>query len=230
MIHLALTQDTALKRVLCLGAHCDDVEIGMGATLAMLAAARPDIDIRICVLTSDDTRKGESQAALTEFLQGHGAWEVDFQAFRNGHFPWQGTQIKSHIESYKAFDPQIVFTHYRGDHHQDHRTVSELTANTFRDHLVLEYEILKYDPDLGNPNVFVPITQEQLERKIDILMRSFASQHDKQWFTPDVFRSMARIRGVHGASRTGHAEAFYSSKMTLRLGPVMSASPTSNGA
>ncbi|MEO1576195.1 MAG: PIG-L family deacetylase, partial [Pseudomonadota bacterium] len=140
---------------------------------------------------------------------------LEVKQFRNGHFPWHATEIKAHIETYKAFDPQLVFTHYRHDHHQDHRTVSELTANTFRNHLVLEYEILKYDGDLDNPNVFVPLTREQLNAKVDTLMRCFESQLDKQWFTPDVFAGIARIRGVHGACDTGFAEAFYNHKMTL---------------
>ena len=217
MVSLPLLNDPSLRRVLCLGAHCDDVEIGMGATLAQLAVRHPQLEISVCLLTGDDRRSAESQAALGEILAGHPAHTVNVQCFRNGHFPWQATEIKAHIESYKAFDPQLVFTHYRHDHHQDHRTVSELTTNTFRDHLVLEYEILKYDPDLGNPNVFVPITREQLDAKIDILMRSFPSQADKQWFTPDVFSSLARIRGVHSASPTGFAEAFYAHKMSVSL-------------
>ncbi len=215
MLALPLFDRPDLSRVLCLGAHCDDVEIGMGGTLAQLASARPDVSIRVCVLTGDDVRTGETQAALAELLGAHPDAQVDVQGFRNGHFPWQATEIKAHIETYKAFDPQLVFTHFRHDHHQDHRTVSELTANTFRDHLVLEYEILKYDGDLGNPNVFVALTREQLDAKVATLMRCFASQLDKQWFTPDVFTSMARIRGVHAASASGFAEAFYNHKMSL---------------
>lgn len=217
MIQLGLTQDPALKRVLCLGAHCDDVEIGMGATLSMLAAARPDVEIRICILSGDATRSGESKAALAQLLAQHPSWTLETQAFRDGHFPWQGSHIKACIESFKAFDPQVVFTHYRDDQHQDHKMVSEITANTFRDHLILEYEILKYDPDLGNPNVFVPVTQAQLEHKIDVLVRCFPSQHHRQWFTPDALRAIARIRGVHSAGKTRFAEAFYVRKMTLDL-------------
>ncbi|MFK8015360.1 MAG: PIG-L deacetylase family protein [Gammaproteobacteria bacterium] len=217
MLTLPLLSDPSLRRVLCLGAHCDDVEIGMGATLAQLCAARPELEIAVCVLTGNDVRSAETTSALEEMMAGHAPHKIDIQNFRNGHFPWHATDIKAHIETYKEFDPQLVFTHYRQDHHQDHRTVSELTANTFRDHLVLEYEILKYDPDLGNPNVFVPVTREQLDAKIDILMRSFPSQADKQWFTADVFSSMARIRGVHSASPTGFAEAFYANKISLSM-------------
>lgn len=215
MLTLPLFDRPDLKRVLCLGAHCDDVEIGMGGTLAQLAAARPDVRIEVCVLTGNDTRTPETTAAIGELMGDHRDFGLEVKQFRNGHFPWHATDIKAHIETYKAFDPQLVFTHYRHDHHQDHRTVSELTANTFRNHLVLEYEILKYDGDLGNPGIFVPLTRDQLKAKVDTLMRCFASQLDKQWFTPDVFEAMARIRGVHGACDTGLAEAFYNHKMTL---------------
>ena len=169
----------------------------------------------MCVLTGDATRERETRRAIGEMFGEHDNSDVDVLDFRNGHFPWHAPDIKAHIESYKAFDPQLVFTHYRHDHHQDHRTVSELTANTFRNHLVLEYEILKYDGDLGNPSVFLPLTREQLEQKIDTLMRCFESQLDKQWFTRDVFAAMARLRGVHAASATGFAEAFYNHKLTL---------------
>ena len=216
MLSLPLFDRPELTRVLCLGAHCDDVEIGMGGTLAQLAAARPDVRIEVCVLTGNATRTPETTAAIGELMGDHPDFGLQVKQFRNGHFPWHATEIKAHIETYKAFDPQLVFTHYRHDHHQDHRTVSELTANTFRNHLVLEYEILKYDGDLANPNVFVPLTRDQLNAKVDTLMRCFASQLDKQWFTPDVFEAMARIRGVHGACDTGLAEAFYNHKMTLK--------------
>jgi LmbE family N-acetylglucosaminyl deacetylase len=213
MLNLPLFDRPDLQRVLCLGAHCDDVEIGMGGTLTELARRRPDVTIQVCVLTGNKERTQETMAATREMLGAHPQCDVDVFGFRNGHFPWQATEIKAHLEKYKSFDPQLVFTHYRHDHHQDHRTVSELTANTFRDHLVLEYEILKYDGDLGNPNVFIPLTEQQLETKIDTLMRCFKSQLDKQWFTRDVFHAMARIRGVHGA--TPYAEAFYCNKLTL---------------
>ncbi len=217
MLSLSLFENPQLSRVLCLGAHCDDVEIGMGATLSALAEARPDVQIEICVLTGNEVRSKETHAALGDMLGDHAHTNVDVFAFRNGHFPWQATEIKAHIEKYKAFDPQLVFTHYRHDHHQDHRTVSELTANTFRDHLVLEYEILKYDPDLGNPNVFVSLSREQLTRKIDILMRRFESQLDKHWFSRDVFDALASIRCFHMASPSVFAESFYANKLALSI-------------
>lgn len=206
------------KRILCLGAHCDDIEIGCGSTLLQLARYYPDAIFRICTFSGDDDREAETRTAIARFLGERASENIDVQRFRNGHFPYCANEIKEHLESYKGFQPDLVFTHYRLDHHQDHRTVSELTANTFRDNLVLEYEILKYDSDLGNPNVFVPSNRADLDLKISILMESFTSQLEKQWFSRDVFESMARIRGVHSASPTGFAEAFYGNKLTAKIG------------
>ena len=189
----------------------------MGATLSALALANPDTEFELLVLTGNPTREAETRAAISALLPPDCRYRLSVERFRNGHFPFVASDVKARIEQCKTFDPQLVFTHFRHDHHQDHRTISELTANTFRNHLVLEYEILKYDGDLGNPNTFIEISEEQLDRKIDVLMRSFDSQRNKQWFTEDVFRSMARIRGVHAASSTGFAEAFYSHKLTLRV-------------
>ena len=218
MLGLSLQGLHAPKTILCLGAHCDDVEIGCGATLRKLAKSYPAASIKICVLTGDKTREAETRAALSRILEGDSNYEIDVQRFRNGHFPYCAADIKAHIESYKDFQPDLIFTHYRFDHHQDHRTVSELTANTFRDNLVFEYEILKYDSDLGNPNVFVPVTKTDLESKVSILMDSFGSQLNKQWFKPEVFESIARIRGVQCASPSGYAEAFYGNKISLAVG------------
>ena len=218
MLGLTFDQSRTPERILCLGAHCDDVEIGCGATLLRLARLLPDAEIRICVFTGNDEREAETREALQRLLGERVRDSIDVQRFRNGHFPYCASEIKEHLESYKSFRPDLIFTHYRHDHHQDHRTVSELTANTFRDNLVLEYEILKYDPDLGNPNVFVPTSREDLDLKISILMESFASQLDKQWFTKSTFEALARIRGVHSASPTGFAEAFYGGKVTVDFG------------
>lgn len=215
MQSLTIDGSAPLHRVLCLGAHCDDIEIGCGATLMQLIRRFPDVRIEVCVFSGDDRREAETRLALGKILEGCRSSSIAVLRFKNGHFPFVAGAIKAHLETCKAFDPQLILTHYRHDHHQDHRTISELTANTFRDHFVLEYEILKYDGDLGNPNVFTNVTTQDLDRKISVLMECFESQKDKQWFTPDVFQAMARIRGVQAASRTGFAEAFYSSKMTL---------------
>ncbi|MEM6641103.1 MAG: PIG-L deacetylase family protein [Pseudomonadota bacterium] len=215
MLTLPLVERPEIRRVLCLGAHCDDIEIAMGGTLAAFAAQRPDVEFRLCVLSSDEVRAAESRRALAQLMGDHPNWHLEIECFRNGHFPWHGSNIKTHVETYKNFEPDLVFTTCRDDHHQDHRTLSELTANTFRDHLILEYEILKYDGDLGNPNVFFPLSDKQLTSKIDMLMASFPSQQHRQWFTRGTFEAMARVRGVQSASPTGFAEAFYSRKLTL---------------
>lgn len=218
MLRLSFHGAQVPQRILCFGAHCDDVEIGCGGTLLQLAASLPDAEIRICTFSGNDEREAETREALARFLGVQVRDRIDVKRFRNGHFPYCATEIKDHIESYKPFQPDLVFTHYRFDQHQDHRTISELTANTFRNNLVLEYEILKYDSDLGNPNVFVPLSRVHLDLKTSILLESFKSQHEKQWFTRDVFESMARIRGVQSASPTGLAEAFYGYKLALELG------------
>ncbi|MEM8984546.1 MAG: PIG-L deacetylase family protein [Pseudomonadota bacterium] len=215
MLELGFNAATPARRILCLGAHCDDIEIGMGATLMRLAKSNPEAQFRFVVLTGNETRDDETRHAFRQLLPPTTRYELTIERFRNGHFPYVATDVKARIEAEKDFEPELIFTHYRNDHHQDHRTVSELTANTFRNHLVFEYEILKYDGDLANPNVFAAITKEQLDYKIDALMQSFASQLDKQWFTPDVFEAMARIRGVHAASPTGFAEAFFARKLTV---------------
>ena len=208
MLPLTLNDSTPLQRILCLGAHCDDIEIGCGATLKHLARRFPKAEVKSCVFSGNERREAETRIALGRILGDFRSSDIEVCRFHNGHFPFVGSKIKEHLETYKAFDPQLVFTHFRHDHHQDHRTISELTANTFRDHFVLEYEILKYDGDLANPNVFVSISPEDLGEKVTVLMECFESQGDKQWFTPDVFRAMARIRGVQAASPTGFAEAF----------------------
>ena len=215
MLPLAPYIAVPLQRILCLGAHCDDVEIGCGATLKQLLRHFPDAEVQACIFTGDERREAETRNALGRILESCRSSKVSVCRFRNGYFPSVAGEIKDHLESYKLFDPQLIFTHYRHDHHQDHRTISELTSNTFRNHFVLEYEILKYDGDLANPNVFVPITADDLSYKVSVLMECFESQSDKQWFTQDGFQAMARIRGVQGASPTGLAEAFYATKLTL---------------
>lgn len=217
MLELSFQNQQVPRRILCLGAHCDDIEIGCGASIRRMALRYPHAEFKICVLTGDDTRENETRTALARVLEVSENYSVDVQRFKNGHFPYCAANVKAHIETYKAFQPDVIFTHFRHDHHQDHRTVSELTANTFRNHLVLEYEILKYDSDLANPNVFIPLTAQDVKDKIEILMESFKSQLDKQWFTPDVFESMARIRGVQCASPTGYAEAFFGNKLQIDL-------------
>lgn len=213
----ALAIPPSVRRVLCIGAHCDDVEIGCGATLLAIARSRPDIEVDIVVFTSEDQRASESQQALDELLGTSLRWSLRFGSFRNSYFPAQWSAIKEYMETVRQqSQPDLILTHCRDDLHQDHRTLGELTWNAFRDHWVLEYEIPKFDGDLGRPNVFVPLDLELVERKIDVLLRCFPSQAGKAWFTGDTFRGLMRLRGIECQSPGGFAEAFTSRKLCLR--------------
>ena len=204
-------------RVLALGCHSDDIEIGAGGTLLRLRATYPELDVRWIVFSAGGARRQEATASVGDLL-GDGRVTLDLHEFRDGYFPYDGARVKDVFEALKAdFTPDLIFTHHRQDLHQDHRLLCELTWNTFRDHLVLEYEIPKYDGDLGNPNLFVAITEEQCDRKVDVLLRHFASQRDKHWFTEDLFRGLLRLRGAECRSPTGYAEAFHGRKVLTEL-------------
>jgi LmbE family N-acetylglucosaminyl deacetylase len=204
----------ALRSVLCLGAHCDDIEIGAGATILKLVAARPALRVHWVVFSSTEERAAEARASAGDFLKGAASADVQMKTFSDGFFPAEGQAIKQYFEELKArVTPDLVLTHYRDDRHQDHRTISDLTWNTFRDHLVLEYEIPKYDGDLGQPNCFVPVDDEQRVFKVDAILRRYASQRPKEWFTAETFNALMRIRGVECRSRTGYAEAFHARKL-----------------
>jgi LmbE family N-acetylglucosaminyl deacetylase len=206
----------AVRRVLCLGAHSDDIEIGAGGTLLKLAARVPDLEIRWVVFSAPGLRAEEARQSANEFLAGVARQQVNIGSFRESYFPSEWLSIKDWFEEVKAkFDPDVVFTHYRNDRHQDHRVLSDLAWNTFRNHLILEYEILKYDGDLGSPNLFSPLSEQLCSRKIELLMKHFQTQTTKHWFTPDTFQAMHRIRGIECASVTGCAEAFYGRKILL---------------
>jgi LmbE family N-acetylglucosaminyl deacetylase len=205
-----------VRRILCLGAHSDDIEIGVGGTLLKLAEQSPDLEIWWIVFSAPGQRAEEARQSADEFLSGLARREVKIGSFRESYFPSEWPAIKNWFEEIKSkFDPEIVFTHYRDDRHQDHRVLSDLAWNTFRDHLILEYEILKYDGDLGRPNLFVPLAERFSDRKIHSLLKFFQTQKTKHWFTKDTFEAMLRIRGIECASPTGRAEAFYSRKVVL---------------
>jgi LmbE family N-acetylglucosaminyl deacetylase len=206
----------SVRRVLCLGAHSDDIEIGVGATLLHLASKVRDLEIRWIVFSAPGPRVEEAKRSAEDFLDGVGCKEVMIGSFRESYFPSEWPSIKEWFENIKAkFDPDVIFTHYRGDRHQDHRVLSDLAWNTYRNHLILEYEILKYDGDLGRPNVFMPLSVELSNRKIELLLKHFKSQLTKHWFTGDTFAAMHRIRGIECASHTGLAEAFYCRKLVF---------------
>jgi LmbE family N-acetylglucosaminyl deacetylase len=208
-------------RVLCLGAHSDDIEIGCGGTLLQLCNARPDVEVVWVVFSSGRQRDREARESAERFLEGVATHEIIVRDFRNGYFPFVGDAIKDFFEELKArYSPSLIFTHFRDDRHQDHRVVSDLTWNTFRDHCILEYEIPKYDGDVGRPNVFTPVSEWACRRKIDILTSVFATQRDKHWFDEATFRGFMRVRGMECCSPSGYAEAFHVRKLTLAPGLV----------
>jgi len=203
--------------VLCLGAHPDDIEIGCGGTVLRLLAERSRVTVHWVVLSGDARRAQEARRSAERFLRGAAARHIRLDQFRDGFFPYEGAALKEVFEQLKAgVAPDFVFTHRRDDAHQDHRLVSELTWNTFRDHCILEYEIPKYDGDLGAPNVFVPLSPRIRRQKIRILLTAFPSQASKRWFTESTFEGLMRLRGVECAAREGYAEAFHGRKITLR--------------
>jgi len=203
-------------RVLAIGCHCDDIEIGCGGTILKLIDEGAVSEIRWIVLSSDGARRDEARRSADAMLAGAPAAEVILHDFPDGFFPYDGQRVKDFFEARKIeFSPDVVFTHQRDDLHQDHRLCSELTWNTFRDHLILEYEVPKYDGDMGAPNVFVPLDEEIRQRKIDHLMGHFDSQHSKRWFTAELFSSMLRLRGMECNAPSSYAEAFFCRKAVL---------------
>ena len=202
-------------RLLFLGAHSDDVEIGCGGTILELAERHPDATVDWVVFSAAGGRADEARASATAFCAKVDV-HVDVQAFPENTFPWQGPDLKAHLEDVKRRGrPDIVFTHWREDAHQDHRTIGELTLNTFRDHLVLEYEVPKFDGDLGRPSVYSVLRRETVDRKVDLLMEHFGSQHPRPWFEPELFRALLRLRGVECVAESGYAEAFHPRKLRL---------------
>jgi LmbE family N-acetylglucosaminyl deacetylase len=204
-----------LKRILCVGAHADDIEIGCGGTLLTVTGAHPRLEVLWAVFSADGARAGEARRSARAYLRRARASRLVLHEFRESFFPSQGEQIKERFETLKAFRPDLIFTHYREDRHQDHRLLSDLTWNTFRSHAILEYEIPKYDGDLGQPNAFVAIREATLRRKVALLLRHFKTQGGRHWFTPDLFRALPRLRGIECDSPTRFAEAFHARKMLL---------------
>jgi LmbE family N-acetylglucosaminyl deacetylase len=205
------------QEVLCLGAHCDDIEIGCGGTLIELMRAYPALRVRWIVFSANDVREAETRDAARRVAGSRISIEVC--NFRNGYFPYVGAAIKDYFEALKSrVRPDLIFTHWLSDRHQDHRTIAELTWNSFRDHWILEYEIAKYEGDLGHPNLFVPLGEDAARRKVSMLRDSFVSQHEKQWFSDETFWAMLRLRGVECNAPSGYAEGFHASKSTLAIG------------
>jgi len=216
MRNLALVRPGERLSVLCLGAHSDDIEIGAGGTLLQWIRAGVILDVHWCVLSANGARAAEAEASAGAFLDGAASARIELGSFRDGFFPYQGSEIKTWMETLRArADPDVVLTHRRDDAHQDHREVCQLTWNTFRHHLVLEYEIPKWDGDLGRPNLYVPLDGAVMERKIELLLAHFSTQRSKDWFDAESFRGLARLRGMESRSPDRYAEAFVMPKGRL---------------
>jgi LmbE family N-acetylglucosaminyl deacetylase len=215
-----IPQSRSPFKILCLGAHSDDIEIGCGGTILQLLSAHSNVVVVWVVFSSGREREREARASAALFLkQAKRRPKVIVKNFRDGFFPYHGTAIKEFFEELKKdVNPALIFTHYRDDQHQDHRTISDLTWNTWRQHLILEYEIPKYDGDLGRPNFFVPLNQEICGRKVKYICDVFQTQSNKAWLTPDTFQAILRLRGVECAASDKYAEAFYCRKLVLGTG------------
>jgi LmbE family N-acetylglucosaminyl deacetylase len=214
MRSLGLEPAAGPLNVLCLGSHSDDLEIGCGGTILQLAERYPGTTFHWVVFNAVGVREAEARCAA-ELFAGSGLQAPVMKSFRDGFMPFAGAEVKAVFEELKTVNPNLVFTHNRKDAHQDHRLIAELTWNTFRDHLILEYEIPKYDGDMGQPNVFVPLRDEIYRRKVRHIMDVFRSQHGKRWFDENTFLSLMRLRGMECNSSSGYAEAFYGRKLVL---------------
>ena len=202
-------------RVLALGAHADDIEIGCGATMLTLLR-RADVEVTWVVFAAAGPREAEARESFEAFAADARSSTVECHAFRDGYFPYVGGEVKDVFESLKSsVEPDVIFTHARHDRHQDHRVVSDLTWNTWRDHLVLEYEIPKYDGDLAAPNAYFAVEADDAQRKVELLSGHFATQRDKHWFDAELFLGLMRLRGAEGRAASGYAEGFFAHKVSL---------------
>lgn len=211
---IAFSSFKRVKRILCLGAHSDDIEIGTGATVLRIVRENPDVDVTWCVLSGNETRQDEARGGAEHILGPRTARSIILKDFTDSYFPEQRQKIKQFFEqSLKSTDPDLILTHARADAHQDHRVVNELTWNTFRAHQIWEYEIPKWDGDIIQPNLYVPVDPEDVTTKITVLREVFASQRSKHWFDEETFRGLLRIRGLE--SNTRYAEAFVARKFVV---------------
>jgi LmbE family N-acetylglucosaminyl deacetylase len=203
-------------QILCLGAHSDDIEIGCGGTILRFLQQYPDCVLHWVVFSALGVRADEAQRGAALFGGSSASQGLLLKSFQDGFLPFVGAEVKAVFEQLKqSLSPDLVFTHNRNDAHQDHRMLAELTWNTFRDHMILEYEIPKYDGDMGQPGVFVPLTAEVCKKKVHLIMETFQSQSSKQWFQPETFLSLMRLRGMECNAPSGYAEAFFCRKLVL---------------
>ncbi|MBZ5510173.1 MAG: PIG-L family deacetylase [Acidobacteriia bacterium] len=217
MINVALNGGASRPlNVLCLGCHSDDIEIGCGGTILRLAEQYPGSTFHWVVLSAVGVREAEAQRAARMFVGSGNLQGPLLKAFRDSFMPFEGAEIKAVFEELKAaVSPDLVLTHYRNDAHQDHRLIAELTWNTYRDHLILEYEIPKYDGDLGQPSLYIPLSAEVCQKKVRYLLDAFPSQRTKRWFEESTFLGLMRLRGMECNAPSGYAEAFYCRKLVL---------------
>jgi len=212
MLSLELARPGRKLSVLAIGAHADDIEIGAGGAILSWIASGGEVSVDWCVLSAPGARGDEARASAEDFLKGAKA-QIHLAEFRDGYLPAERAAVKDWVEGLKRLQPDVILTHARDDAHQDHRLVNELTWNTFRDQLILEYEIPKWDGDLGQPNLYIELSEEILSRKIELLHRHFGSQRSKAWFDEETFRGLARLRGIECRQR--YAEAFFARKLLL---------------
>ena len=216
MLSLDLARPGESLSVLCLGAHSDDIEIGAGGAILHWIASGVRLEAHWCVLSAAGARSIEAQASAAAFLAGAASGEVELAAFKDSFFPYQGGELKDWFAGLKSrVNPDIILTHRRDDAHQDHREVSKLTWNAFRNHLILEYEVPKWDGDLGQPNGYIPLEAKVVERKIEFLITHFGTQRSKDWFDAETFRGLGRLRGMECRAPEGYAEAFLLRKIRL---------------
>ena len=216
MLKFNFENKDSIYRVLCLGSHADDIEIGCGGTILKLIKTYPNIEFNWVVFSSNSKRDREAYESAKLFLSQAQEKNIVIKNFRDGFFPFIGSEIKEFFEQLKQdVHPDIILTHYRNDLHQDHRLISDLTWNTFRNHLILEYEIPKYDADLGSPNFFVHLDELICQEKIKYILESFESQKGKHWFAEETFLSLLRLRGIESNAPSKYAEAFYCRKVVF---------------
>lgn len=214
---LGLVKTGKPLQVLALGAHSDDIEIGAGGAILQWIASGAQVHVHWCVLSASGARAGEAEASASAFLAGAASARIELETFRDGFFPYDGARLKDWFEGLRRrVSPDLILTHRREDAHQDHREMAQLTWNSFRDHQILEYEIPKWDGDLGQPNLYLPLDAPFMERKVELLMAHFSSQRSKDWFEPETFHGLARLRGMECRSVSGYAEAF-----TMRKGKLL---------
>jgi LmbE family N-acetylglucosaminyl deacetylase len=206
---------TSPLKILCLGSHSDDIEIGCGGTVLRLGEEYPGCVFHWVVFSAIGVREGEAQRAARLFVDSNHLKGPLVRSFPDGFMPFVGAEVKAVFEELKQVAPDLIFTHNRKDAHQDHRLIAELTWNTFRNHLILEYEIPKYDGDLGQPSFFVPLQGDVCHKKVRYIMDAFQSQRTKDWFKEDTFLALMRLRGMECAAPSGYAEAFYCRKLVL---------------